>query len=166
MAMKALRKMAYNDYERYQRSGHGASDPEPPEFPPNLQFSITAEDLEKAGGEDGDIDDVMHFSAMGEVTSIVCIREMTRVELQVGQFAGDDGKFFELSQPAYISLCGPELEKMEMEANCERGDTIHLIGTVRYEGHSDTEYGGDMVTLQITELTAAEDESEESRDGG
>ena len=53
---------------------------------------------------------------------------------------------------------------MGLEADCERGDTIHLIGTVRVESVSSTEWGGDRVTLQVTELTYAEDESSEARD--
>lgn len=165
MAMQPLKSMAYDDYERYQRSGHGATDPEPPEHPLNLRFSLASEDMEKAGAEGGDIDDVMHFSAMGEVTSIMTGRDDSRIEFQIGQFAGADGKFFELSQPAHICLCGPELEKIGLDADCERGDMIHLIGTVRMEGRSDTEWGGDTVSLQVTELTF-EDESTESRDEG
>ena len=168
MAMRALNSVAYDDYERFQRSGRRLGmpdDDEGPEFPPNLQFSISSEDLKKAGGEGGDIDDVMHFAAMGEVTSLIYTREMTRIELKVEQFAGDDGKFFDLTTPAHICLCGPELEKMDIEADCDVGDMIHLIGMVRHDGRSNTEYGGDMVMLQITHLDAAEDESTESREG-
>ena len=87
-----------------------------------------------------------------------------RIELQIGEFAGEDGKFFDLSSPCYICLCAPDLEKMEIEASCERGDTIHLIGTARMESSSSTEHGGDMVCLQVIEMDC-EDESEESREG-
>lgn len=165
MAFLNAKSMEYSDDEKYDRMDRMTSAPEPPDYPTNLQFSICAEDLSKAGAEDGDIDDILRFSAMGEVTSVSVNRDDTRVEVQIGEFAGADGKFFDLSQPSYICLCGPELEKMELEADCERGDMIHLAGTARMEGSSDTEYGGNMVRLQITELTFVEDESEESREG-
>ncbi len=156
--------MAYDDYERYQRSGRGAAEPEAPEYPINLQFMLTSEDLEKAEADDGEPGDMMRFAAMGTVSSVTKDMDDCRIELELTEFAGDDGKFFDLSQPAHICLCGPELEKMELEADCERGDMIHLIGTVRLERTHDHEFDSGA-TLQIVELTF-EDESSESRDGG
>lgn len=164
MAFRSSPSMEYTDDEKYDRQDRMNASPDVPDYPGNLQFSISADDLAKAGGEDGDIDDTMRFAAMAEVTSVSRNRDDTRVELQINQFADEDGKFFDLKQPAYVCLCGPELEKMDLESDCERGDMIHLIGTARMEGSSDTEWSGNMVRLQITELSY-EDESEESRGG-
>lgn len=162
--MRQLHDMAHDDDRLYDLSKGMPDDYEPPEYPPGLCFSLTKEDLAKAGADGGEPGATMRFSAMGEVTSIFKGMDDCRIELELHQFAGDDGKFFDLTGPASICLCGPELEKMDMEADCERGDTIHLIGTAQMQSSSSTEWGGDMVTLQITEMTY-EDESRESREG-
>lgn len=165
MALRQLHDMAHDDDRLYDLSKGMPDDYEPPEYPGGLCFSLTKEDLAKAGADGGEPGATMRFSAMGEVTSIFKGIDDCRIELEITQFAGEDGKFFEPSQPGCICLCGPELEKMDLEADCERGDLIHLIGTARMESSSSTEWGGDMVCLQITELTYAEDESQESRGG-
>lgn len=164
MALRHMASMAHDDEEMYDLAKGMPKDWDPPEFPLGLCFNITKEDLTEAGGEGGEPGSTMRFSAMGEVTSIFKDEDSCRIELEINEFAGDDGKFFDLSQPASICLCDPELEKMELDADCERGDMIHLIGTARMKSSSSTEYGGDMIGLQITELTF-EDESEESREG-
>lgn len=153
--------MAHDDEQLFDLSKGMGKDYEPPEYPGGLCFSISREDLERVGGEGGEPGHTMSFSAMGEVTSIFKNMDGARIELQVGELAGEDGKFFDLDQPAYLCLCGPELEKMDLDADCERGDTIHLIGMARLESSASTEYA-DMVTLQVTDLTF-EDESTESR---
>jgi hypothetical protein len=163
MAFASLKSLAYNDEDHFEHLRKMTNGPELPEYPPGLCFSVPLSDLEAVGAEDGDPDDTMRFSAMGEVTNVFKGREDCRIELRLTEFAGEDGKFCELSVPPCICLCGPELEKMELEADCERGDTIHLIGTVRLESVSDSEYGGEMACLQITELTC-EDESTEARE--
>jgi hypothetical protein len=162
MAFAALQDMSYSDDELYDRQ---SPEWEPPMHPPGLMFSLAATDLEQAGCDGGDPGDSCRFSAMGEVTSIFKGTKDCRIEIELQQFAGEDGKFFDLSEPASICLCGPELEKMELEADCERGDLIHLIGEARLESQSSTEFGGDRCTLQITHLAAVEDESTESREG-
>jgi hypothetical protein len=161
MPFRNLSHLEYTDEEKYDRVSPSY---EPPDYPPGLSFSLSSDDLEKAEAHGGQPGDMLTFSAMGEVTSVFKGRDDCRIELQIGEFAGEDGKFFDLSEPSYISLCNAELEKMGLEADCERGDTIHLIGEARMESSSSTEHGGDRVTLQITHL-AAEDESSESRDG-
>lgn len=160
MAFHDLRSMEYDDAEKYDRM---TPDVDGPDYPPGLCFSLREDDLEACGAEDGEPGDTMRFAAMGEVTSVFKGLKDTRIELQLGEFAGADGKFVELTEPAYICLCGPELEKMDLDANCERGDMIHLIGTARLESTSSTEFGGERCCLQIVELTF-EDESEESRE--
>ncbi len=157
--------LEYNDEERYDRERGMPDDYESPEYPGNMCFSITMEDLEKAGCVNGDPDDEMMFSAMGTVTSTFHGRESCRIELEVAQFAGEDGKFFDLSQPVHLCLCESELEKISLDDGAERGDTIHLIGRARLENKSSSEYGGDMACLQITHLTYEENESAESREG-
>lgn len=164
MALPSPKSVAYDDDELYDRTRGMPNGYEPPEYPPGLLFCISKEDLAEAGGEGGDVADVMHFSAMGEVTSVFKSMKDVRIELEVTEFAGPDGKFFDLENPVGVCLCGPELEKIELSDSAERGDLIHLIGSVRIEHASSTEYGGDMVGLQITDLTY-EDESEESRKG-
>ena len=162
MAFRSLSDVGYSEDEIYDRMA--GPDFSPPDYPPGLQFSLTSEDLAQAGCEDGEPGDTCRFAAMGEVTSVFKGRDDCRIELQLGEFAGEDGKFFDLSEPAYISLCGPELEKMGLEADCERGDTIHLIGEARMESCSSTEFGGDRCMLQVTHLSYAENESDETRE--
>lgn len=164
MALRLLRSLAYTDDELYDRAKGMPSDYTPPEYPGGMCFCIPKDDLEKAGGADAAPNQTMRFSAIGEVTNTFQGREDCRIEVELTQFAGEDGKFFELSSPAHICFCGPELEKVEMSDNAERGDMVHLIGTVRVESLSDNEYGGPTVSLQIIELKY-EDASAQSREG-
>jgi hypothetical protein len=164
VAWAALANLAHDDEDLYDMSKGMPEGYEPSEYPSGCCFSVSAEDLERAGCEGGEPGDTCRFSAMGEVTAIHKSIDGCRIEIQLGEFAGEDGKFFDLEQPGYICLCERELGKMGLEADCERGDMIHLIGTLRMESTSSTEYGGDMCSLQIVEL-AAEDESQESREG-
>lgn len=150
---------------------------EPPAYPYGCRFDIDEGDLQKAAGEKGKPGEVMNFSAMAEVTSVRAGKNDCRVELQIKQFAGEDGKLFDIEQPkknegelswygsnfGCICLCGPELDKMGLEADCDLGDTIHLTGEVCLEGLSRTEARGDVATLQITKL-AFEDEGDEQED--
>lgn len=161
--MGALQSLEYDDDEKFDRMV--GPDKSMPDYPPGCQFSISNDDLEQAGIQASEPDETVKFSAMAEVVGVYRSRDDCRVDLEMQQFAGPDGKFCDLSQPARLCLCGPELEKMGLEADCERGDTIHLIGTARLENTSSTEFGGEMATLQIVKLTY-EDESTESRDGG
>lgn len=162
--LRQLHDMSNSEDQLYELSKGMPDSWMPPEYPSGLCFSLTQDDLERAGAESGEPGASMRFSAMGEVTSIFKGIDTCRIELQIGEFAGDDGKFFDLENPAYICLCQDELEKMDLDDDCERGDLIHLIGTARLESLSDTEYGGQMCSLQVVELSF-EDESAESREG-
>lgn len=164
MALRQFASLAHDDSDMYDMSKGMPDGYEPPEYPSGCCLSLSREDLAKAGAEEGEPGATMRFSAMGEVTSVFKGIDSCRIELQVGEFAGEDGKFFDLENPTYVCLCQTELEKMDLDADCERGDLIHLIGTARLESTSSTEYGGDMCSLQIIEM-AFEDESQESRDG-
>lgn len=163
MALRSYADMSYSDDKLYDLSKGMGPDYEPPEFPYGLQFNVTPADLAKAGAEGGEPDDSMRFSAMGEVTSVYKGREHCRIEIRLDEFAGEDGKFFNLKAPASICFSEEELEKLDLEADCEIGDTIHLIGTARVESMSSSEFS-ESVVLQVTQLTC-EDESDESRDG-
>ena len=131
---------------------------EPPQYPSGLMFSIPCADLEANGETVGDPGSEMRFSAMGEVTSTFHSVDDCRIELELTQFAGESGKFFDLTSPSHICLCGPELEKMDLDEDAERGDTIHLIGDACLVSKSSTEYAGDVATFQVVRLTF-EDES-------
>lgn len=163
MALRSYSDLGHDDEDRYDLEKGMPESYSAPDYPPGCCFSISAEDLAAAGAEGGEPGDEMRFSAMGEVTSIYKSMDGCRVEIQIGEFAGEDGKFNDLSAPAYVCLCERELGKMGLEPDCERGDMIHLIGTAHLQSSSSTEYGGDMCMLQITSLTY-EDESSESRD--
>lgn len=164
MALRKLASMAHDDEQLFDMSKGMPFDWTPPEYPGGLQFDLSKADLEAAGGEGAEPDASMRFSAMGVVTSVLNGREYCRVEIELTQFAGEDGQFADLERPASIYLCGPELERMDLEADCECGDTIYLIGTARVESLASNEYVGDQVILQVTELSY-EDESSESREG-
>jgi hypothetical protein len=163
MALRSYSSMAHTDDQLYDLCKGMPDDWEPPEFPSGLQFSVKPKDLAKAGAEGGDPGDMMHFSAIGEVTSVYRGMNNCRIELALNEMAGEDGKFSDLEPPACIYLCEGDLEKLGLEADCDLGDTLHLIGTARLECMSSSEWG-EMVTLQIVELTV-EDESSESREG-
>lgn len=175
MALRQFANMAHDDEQLYDMTQRMPKDMratyEPPEYPTGLQFQIPRAVLEEVGASDGQPDDTMRFSLMGEVTSVMNGREDSRVELHITQFAGEDGQFVDVddddmmpwNSPS-ICLCGPELEKLGLEADCERGDLLHMIGTARLENYSDDEFGGKRGKLQIIEATV-EDESDESREG-
>lgn len=165
MAWASLVSLAHDDEEKYDLAKGLPDSWEPPDYPSGCCFSLTAADLAKAKAEGGDPGDSMRFSAMGEVTSIHKGVDTCRIELELTRFAGDDGKFFDLENPSHICLTQAELGKMDLDADCERGDTIHLVGTARMETSSSTEYGGETVGLQIVELGYVEDESGEAREG-
>lgn len=137
--------------------------PEPPAYPPNLCFSVNEDELEQAAGAPGSVGDCMDFAAMAEVTSVHVEAERgRRVELRITEFAGDDGKFFDLKTPGYICFCDYELDKLGLDCDCEVGDMIHLIGEVCLKAVHRHEFGSNA-ELQIQRLTF-EDESSESRD--
>jgi hypothetical protein len=156
--------LAHDDDDLYDLAKGMGRDYEPPEYPSGLCLSLCEEDLEAVGGKDAKPGETMRFSAMGEVTSIFVSRDDARVELEVAKFAGEDGKFCDLSEPGHICLEESQLAKLGLECDCERGDTIHLIGEARVESCSSTEFGGDRCMLQITGLTYVEDESGEGRE--
>lgn len=158
------RSVEFTDDEKLDRIIGAGSMPDTPDYPYGLMLCLTKADLLKAEPEAGKIHDEMKFSAMGEVMSVFEHADDCRIELEVKQFAGADGKFFDLEEPAHICLTRCELDKIDLDEDAERGDTIHLIGTARLENRSSSEYGGDRATLQITHLTF-EDESSESRAG-
>ena len=165
----------YDDEDLYDRMN---PEYEPPAYPYGCRFDLDESDLELAAGEKGKPGEVMNFSAIAEVTAVRAGKNDCRIELQIKQFAGEDGKFFDIEQPEQkegelsyfgstfgcISLCGPELDKMGLEADCDLGDTIHLIGEVCLEGLSRTEARGDVATLQITKLTFEDESSESTED--
>lgn len=153
--------MEYDDDDMIDRQQ--PDQPEPPAYPPNLAFSIDQEDLEKASGAGGSIGDIMPFSAMAEVTSVHQTQDGSRIELRMTQFAGEDGKFFDMKVPGHICFCDFELGRLDLDADCDVGDTIHLIGEARLDSSHRHEFGG-MSTLQVVKLTY-EDESAESRQG-
>lgn len=154
--------MEYDDDELLDRM---APEYEPPTHPLGLQFQIDEADLKKAAGEDGKPGDTLRFSSMAEVTSIYRGEEGSRIELELRLFAGEDGDFFELTRTGCICFCAPELEKLDLDDDCELGDLIHLIGEARLVSVSNHPMMGDIACLQITDLTYAEDESTESREG-
>lgn len=168
MTLRHMADMAHDDEQLYDLAKDMPKGYEPPEYPSGLCFSIPKSVLDATGGEDGSPDDTMRFSAMGEVTSVFRGRDNCRVELRLTQFAGEDGKFTDLDEDddrpwmtPSICLCGPELGRMDLEADCELGDTIHLIGTVRLESLSNDGFSGEQARLQVIQL-ACEDESTES----
>ncbi len=164
MALRQLHDLALDDDDLYDMSKGMPDSWEPPEYPPHLCFSLCAADLKSADAEGAKPGAVMRFSMMGEVTSIFQGVDDCRVELKVEEFAGEDGKFFDLTEPCHICLEDGQLMKMGLEADCERGDTIHLIGEACVQSCSDTEYGGERCSFQITKM-GCEDESVESREG-
>jgi hypothetical protein len=160
-----LASVEYSDDEKFDRiMDQSKAGPDQPDYPPGLQFTISREDLGKFCEGDCAPGMTLRFAAMGTATSVMRDMDGCRIEVELGEMAGDDGKFVKMDSPPSVCLCGPEMEKIDLEEDCERGDMLHLIGTARVERTTSHEFGGDMVSLQIIEL-AVEDESEENRDG-
>lgn len=160
MALRQFHSIAHDDDEMYDRAKGMPDGYEPPEFPPGMQFTVAMSDLEKIDATGGDPGDTMHFMAMGTVTSIFRGMEDCRIEVEITQLAGEDGKFADLSNPSPIALCRSVLDKIGLDEDVERGDMLHLIGTVRLEDTMEHEFGH-RATLQIVELCEVEDESTE-----
>lgn len=171
MAMSRFASMAHTDDQMYDLAKGRGPDYEPPEYPDGLCFTVPQSVLDEAEAGEGAPGDTMRFSLMAEVTSVFCGMDDSRVELRLTQFAGENGKFIDVADDEdmpwmspSICLCGAELDKLGLEADCELGDTIHLIGTVRLESTSNDGFSGERAKLQVVEMTF-EDESEESRKG-
>lgn len=163
MALAPLKSIAHDDEDMFDLAKGMPDDWTPPEYPSGCCFTISQTDLEKAGGEGGDLADVLNFSAMGEATSIFRDMDDCRIELEITEFAGPDGKFFTLQNPAHICLRRSQLEKIDLGEDAERGDFLHMVGIAHIAHMRSDEYGGDMVGLQITHLSYLEDESTETR---
>lgn len=155
-----MANMEYDDDDLLDRRGDDET--EGPMFPPNLRFCISEADLEKAVGAGGTIGDTLRFAAMAEVCSVHASTDGSRIELHLTEFAGEDGHFFDLETKGYIAFCDFELDRLDLDCDCEVGDLIHLIGEATLEAISRSEFG-EAATLQVVKLTY-EDESDESRD--
>jgi hypothetical protein len=165
MALRRYHSMAHDDDDLYDLAKGMPRDYEPPAYPVGLSFCLTDEDMEKAGFTGYEPGDECRFSAMGCVTSIFKSTDGCRIELELEQFAGEDGQFFDLAEPSHICLCDPQMNRMALDDDAERGDTIHLFGEAEVVSCSSTEIAGDRCQLQITGLNF-ESESEEAREGG
>jgi hypothetical protein len=169
----ALRDLELDDEEKWDLGKDLPEGSEPPDYPSGLTLTLSEGDLERVGCCEGEPGDTTRFAAMGEVTAVHQSEDDARVELQIGEFAGEDGKFIELEHPAYICLTHRELGKMSLDCDCEVGDLIHLIGEAklvsisRMKGFAMDEDDEpdpiNMATLQVTHL-GFEDESSESRE--
>jgi hypothetical protein len=171
MAMSRFVDMAHDDEQLYELSKGMPDDWEPPEYPCGLCFMLPASVLEQVEADGGDPGDTMRFGLMAKVTSVFRSMDDCRVELRVTDFAGEDGQFVDLDDDddmpwmaPSLCLCAADLDKLGLEADCDLGDTIHLVGTVRLESLSNDGFSGEQARLQITELTYAGDESAENRE--
>ena len=171
MAMRNYVDMAHDDEQLYELSKDMPDDYDPPEYPSGLCFTVPVSVLEQVEAEGGDPGDTMRFAVMAEVTSVFRSMDDCRVELRITDFAGENGQFVDLDDDdempwmsPSLCLCAAELDKLGLEADCELGDTIHLMGTVRLESLSNDGFSGERARLQIVELTYAEDESGENRE--
>ena len=165
MAFHSLASLAHDDDDLFDLSKGMGEDYEPPEYPGGCCFTIKTSDLEACGAEDGEPGDVMHFSAMAEVTSVFKSEDGCRIELELMLFAGEDGQFCELSDPKpCICLTAPELEKMDLEPDGAMGDLIHLFGSAKLTSCSSSEWG-EVCTMQVTDLTFEDESTEEAPSG-
>ena len=162
MLSAPLKSMEYDDEEKVDRFlGPGV---ELPDHPPGLCFTMNKDQLEEISEGEAEPDAMLHFAAMGTVLSVTKDRkDGTRIELELAEFAGPDGKFEPLENPPAICLCDGEFDKLDVDDDCKKGDMLHLIGMARVERTNDPQFGEGSATLQITHLAVAENESEESR---
>ena len=156
--------LEHDDEEKYDLARGMPDGYEPPDYPAGMCMTVPATDLETIGCCDGDPGDWMCFSAMATVTSVMRGIKSCRIEAQVTQLGGEDGKFCEVSSPGCICFDRPTLEKMGLTEDAEKGDMIHLFGMARLDEIRDHEWSdAKMCALQITHL-AFENESEEARE--
>jgi len=163
--VQALRKhqsMEYDDEEKIDRMLGMGAPPDVPDYPEGLSFSIDKDDLSKICEGEPKPDATLHFGAMGTAIGVYRDRENVRIEVELREMAGPDGEFVSLDRPVAIRLCDGDCEKLDLDDDCEKGDTIHLIGTARVESTDSPQWGGDTVRLQIIEMDV-EDESQETR---
>lgn len=161
---RQMHDLEYSDDEKYdQMVSRVEPEDDGPDYPEGLKFMIMKSELAKFCDSDCEPGMTIRFAAMGTATSIDRGREDCRIEVELGEMAGEDGRFVELDMKPSICLCGPELEKIDLEEECEKGDMIHIVGTARVERVSSPAWGEDSVYLQIVEA-AIEDESQENRD--
>lgn len=158
--MRQMASLEYTDEEKFDRMFPEM--PEPEIYPSGLMLMIDKADLGKLCDGECAPGMTLRFAAMGTATSVYRDSDSVRIEVELGQMAGENGQFAEMDRPPSICLCGPEMEKLDLAEECERGDMIHIIGSARVQSVSSPSYGGDMVGLQITEM-CVEDESEENR---
>lgn len=169
MVLRRLHDLRHDDEDLYDLEKDmagpiAAAGYEAPEYPSGLCLTLDIDDVNKAAGGSVEPGDTLHFSAMGEVVSIYKTEDECRIQVRINEFGGHDGKLSDVKTPGAISLTHRELEKMDLDDDCERGDTIHLVGCACVRSCSSNEFMGDTYDLQIEQL-AFEDESEEAREG-
>lgn len=168
--MAALRKftsLAHDDEQLWDmakaRAGLGGDDL--PEYPPGLRFTVRECCFERLG-IDGTVQPgaTVKFAAMARATSVNRRTDGCRVEAEIDMLALDDGEFADLEEGMRPSICLNEAdhERLDIEDTAERGDLLHLQGTVRVESTDDPSWGDKSITFQILEGMVAEIEDGEA----
>jgi hypothetical protein len=167
MDMRRHASMRLSDDEQYDwlknRLQVGAGDVEPPEYPPGMCFMVSEANFEGLGMEGAAPDATVRFAAIARATSVNRSRIGCRIECEIDLLSLDGGKMVEMSEAARpaISLDENDHERLDLDSEgCERGDMLHLIGMVRVERTSDSEYGGKYVCFQIIEASVEDEDAE------
>jgi hypothetical protein len=154
--------MELDDDDKYDLA-HG-SESDPPDYPSGLRFTVREADFEGLG-IDGSArpGETIRFAALARATNVSHqLSSGCRIEAEIDLLALGEGQMCELDQGLRPSICltDSQLERADLDDDVASGDMVHLIGTVRVEGASDTQWGGKCLDLQIVEL-AIEDEDAE-----
>jgi hypothetical protein len=163
MGWSTLVDMELDDDDKFDLSSQFGLSDQDVDYPPGLQFSISEPDFE-ALGVDSDVEKgaTTKFMAMAIVKSID-IGERCRVELEIDMLSIGEGAFVDLGRKPFICFGDGELSRLDLEADCERGDLLHMSGIARVTAihKPNRDYGNeDSVTLQIEQL-AIENEDDD-----
>ncbi len=163
---RTLRPMALSDEEQYDwlKARSGTGNDEPPEYSPGLSFTIRETDFDALGVEECRPGETVRFAAFLRACSVNQRTDGCRIEAEIDMLALGDGKMVELDDTMRPTLCldHNDHERLDLDAGCQRGDMLHLIGMARVEAVDDNQYIGRSVCLQITDATV-EDEDDEAR---
>jgi hypothetical protein len=159
--------MAYSDDEILDQMR--PSMPEPREYPGGLSFTISAEDVERCGGE-GECrpGDVIDFAMMIQASAVERKIDGCRIEGQIMMLSLGDNPLVEMPDDGMrpcICLLDGDMERLDLDDDAASGDLLHLIGRARVEATNESQYSsGKRATFQIIEASVEDEDQEDAGD--
>lgn len=162
MAWSALVSMELDDEEKYDLSQERGFETD---YPPGLRFTVHACCFGALEIGDGYAHgSSTRFAAMATVMAINIGESDCRVELQIEMLSLGDGPFVDLDRKPFVCFSRREMDRLDLDSDCERGDLLHMNGLARIVeiDKPREDFGGeDSITLQIEQI-AIENESDDA----